>query len=373
MSVKKEGGPLFGVARKSIEKEFGPVVKWLGEAAEAEREFIPTGCLGLDNALGMGGLERGLIAEFFGRSGAGKSFLGYSLIKQAAVKGYKSAIIDAENSLDPQLLLNLGLPAESVVIVEGAPTGESNLEIADRLMQTGEFAVVMIDSVAALVPKARTEDDYDQQTIGLHARLMSAGIQKIQPVAKKTNTLLVFINQIRNKIGAYGNPETTTGGEALGYYASYRIEVIGSPQQKSRRLVDEGTGEVYGHHTTFRVVKNKRAAPFREAEVDLIYGIGYDSVGELLDLGVDVGLVDKNGAWISYGENKWQGRDKAKLAIMANPTLQNEIEIRIKRTISGSVLEKIPVEEKQEGAAEDMAEEKQGDKSTGKKRTRDTD
>ena len=341
MSTKKDDAALLGVAKKSIEKEFGHVVKWLGEAAQEEREFIPTGCLGLDNALGQGGLERGLIAEFFGRSGAGKSFLGYSLIKQAALKGYKAAIIDAENSLDPQLLLNIGLPADSVVIVEGAPTGEANLEIADKLMQTGEFAVIMIDSVAALVPKARTEDDYDRQTMGLHARLMSAGIQKIQPVAKKTNTLLLFINQIRNKIGSYGNPQTTTGGEALGFYASYRIEVIGSPQQKTRRLMDESTGELYGHHTTFKVVKNKRAAPYREAEVDLIYGLGYDVVGELLDLGVDVGAVDKAGTWISYGEHRWQGRDKAKLALMANPNLQNEIEMQIKRIISGSLVTKL--------------------------------
>lgn len=369
MSKAQEGDKFLGVAKKSIEKEFGPVVKWLGEAAEEDREFISTGCLGLDNALGLGGLERGLIAEFFGRSGAGKSFLGYSLIKQAALKGYKSAIIDAENSLDPRLLLNIGLPADSVVIVEGAPTGEANLEIADKLMQTGQFAIVMVDSVAALVPKARTEDDYDQQTIGLHARLMSAGIQKIQPVAKKTNTLLVFINQIRNKIGAYGNPETTTGGEALGFYASYRIEVIGSPQQKSRRLQDPGTGEVYGHHTTFKVVKNKRSAPYREAEVDLIYGIGYDGVGEILDLGVDVGIIDKGGAWLTYGDHKWQGRDKAKLALMANVELQNELEDKIRRIISGTVVEEAPVEE----TKDEVVQETKSDKPAGKKRTRNAE
>ena len=369
-TTRKEGDALLSVAKKAIEKEYGPVMKWLGEAAEQEREFIATGCLGLDNALGMGGLERGLIAEFFGASGAGKSFLGYSLIKQAAIKGYKSAIIDAENSLDPRLLLNIGLPANSVVIVDGAPTGEANLEIADNLMQTGQFAIVMIDSVAALVPKARTEDDYDQQTMGLHARLMSAGIQKIQPVAKKTNTLLVFINQIRNKIGAYGNPQTTTGGEALGFYTSYRIEVIGSPQQKSRRLIDPGTGEVYGHHTTFRVVKNKRSAPYREAEVDLIYGIGYDGVGEILDLGVDVGIIDKGGAWLTYGDKKWQGRDKAKLDIMADMDLHNEIEDKVRKIISGSVVDAAPVVVAEKPVPQ---EEKTSDKPVGKKRTRNSE
>jgi len=205
-------------------------------------------------------------------------------------------------------------------------------------METGDFAVVMVDSVAALIPEARVEHNYDQQTIGLHARLMSAGIQKILPVAKRTNTLLVFINQIRNKIGGYGNPETTTGGEALPFYASYRIEVIGSPQAKSRRLEDEGTGEVYGHRTTFRVVKNRRAAPFREAEVDLIYGIGYDTLGELLDLGSDLGLIEKSGSWLQYKSNKWQGRDKAKLALMGEVGIQSELEADVRSVIRGEPL-----------------------------------
>lgn len=367
MVVKKEGEALLGVARKAIEKEYGPVIKWLGEAAEQEREFISTGCLGLDNAVGKGGLERGLIAEFFGSSGAGKSFLGYSLIKQASLKGLRAAIIDAENSLDAELLINIGLPKDTA-IVDGAPTGEDNLTITDMLMQTGQFAIVMIDSVAALVPKARVEDDYDQQTMGLHARLMSAGVQKIQPVAKKTNTLLVFINQLRNKIGSYGgNPQVTTGGETLGYYASYRIEVIGSPKSKSRRLVDPGTGELYGHHTTFRVVKNKRAAPYREAEVDLIYGIGYDGIGEIIDLSVDVGLIDKGGSWLTYGENKWQGRDRAKLALMSDPKLVAELEGNVRKIISGVAIDLVPPAVLEEPTP---PKEKKSEKPVSKKRTR---
>jgi recombination protein RecA len=361
--VKDEGAARISVATKAIEKEYGHVIKWLGEAASRERETISTGCLGLDNAIGNGGLERGLVAEFFGPAGSGKSFLSYSVIKSACDRGYKCAIVDAENSADSKLLVKIGLPEDEVMVADGASTGEANLEIADMLMQTGEFAVVVIDSVAALVPKARTEDGYDQQTMGLHARLMSAGLQKILPVAKKTNTLLIFINQIRNKIGAYGNPQITTGGESLPFYASYRIEVIGSPQQKSRRLSLEGTGEVYGHKTTFRVVKNRRAAPYREAEVDLIYGLGYDTDGEILDLAVDVGLIDKGGAWLTFGENKWQGRDKAKLALQKNPALQESLTKQVRAIISGDI-SVAPIEEPE------VEEVVSDDKPVSKKRAR---
>ena len=348
------------VVTRSIEKDYGDVIKWLGEAAEVKRETISTGCIGLDTALGNGGLERGLIAEFFGRTGGGKSFLSYSVIKSACDKGLKCAIVDAENSLDPRLLINVGIPADQVIIVDGAPTGEANLDIADKLMQTGQFAVVVIDSVAALVPRARTEDDYDQQTMGLHARLMSAGIQKIMPVANKTNTLLIFINQIRNKIGAYGNPETTTGGEALPFYASYRVEVIGSAKEKSRRLEDPGTGEVYGHRTTFRVVKNRRAAPYREAEVNLIYGLGYDVVAEVVDSAVDIGIINQAGAWYTYGDQKWQGKDKVKLAVQASEEFKTELENKIKALTSGEPVEDAVI------VPETTAKEKKGKVSDGK-------
>ncbi len=352
MSVS-DGAQRIKSAVRAIEKDYGDVIKWLGEAAEVEHETISTGCLGLDNAIGNGGLERGLIAEFFGPTGGGKSFLGYSTMKSACSVGHKCAIVDAEMSADAKLLINVGLPKDRVMIADGATTGEANLEIADKLMSTGEFAIVMIDSVAALVPKARTEDDYEQQTMGLHARLMSAGLQKILPVAKRTNTLLIFINQIRNKIGGYGNPQTTTGGEALPFYSSYRIQVLGSGKEKSRRLQDEGTGEIYGHRTSFRVMKNKRSAPYREAEVDLIYGVGYDTDGELLDIGVDMGIVDRGGAWYNFGENKWQGRLRAKLALQ-DDVLRGELERQIRAVISGA-----PVEE-----------EVKDDKSSSKKRAR---
>lgn len=366
MSTKTESEARISVATKAIEKDYGHVIKWLGDAAKEKREYISTGCIGLDNAVGRGGFERGLIVEVYGNEGAGKSFLGYSAMIEACKQGHKCAIVDAENSLDTGLLVKVGLPEDQVVVADGAPTGEANLSIAQTLMETGEFAIVMIDSVAALVPEARIEADYDQQSMGLHARLLSAGIQKILPVVKRTNTLLIFINQIRNKIGSYGNPETTTGGKALPFYAAYRIEVRGG-QSKSSKLLDPGTGEVYGHRTTFKVVKNKRAAPWKEAEVDLIYGVGYDTIGELIDLGIDMGVIDKGGAWLNFGEHKWQGRDKAKLALQGDDTLRVELESTLRRIIAGDPLEVAVLEENLQ------VENETDDKSTSKKRARNSE
>lgn len=334
--MAKDTGTL-KVVQNAIEKEYGHIIKWLGDVADQQPEVISTGCIGLDNAIGAGGLERGLVAEFFGPEASGKSFLAYSVIKEACKLGHKCAIIDAEHSLHPKLLLNVGLPADQVLVVDGAPTGEANLSIAQKLMETGEFAVVLIDSVAALLPDARAEADYDQQFMGLHARLMSAGLQKLVPVVRKTNTLLIFVNQIRYKIGAYGNPETTTGGNSLRFYGSYRIHVSGGGS-KSSRLLDDSTGEIYGHRTKFFIEKNKRSAPYRTAEVDLIYGIGYDTVGEVLDLGVDMGIIEKGGAWLTYGEHKWQGRNKAKLALMGDDALRTELENKLRALIRGEVV-----------------------------------
>ena len=277
--------------------------------------------------------------------------------------GHKCAIIDAENSMDASLLIKVGLDPYLVLLVAGAPTGEANLDIAQKLMETGDFAVVLIDSVAALIPDARVEAEFTQQDMGIHARLMSKGIQKLSPVAKRSNTLLVFVNQIRFKIGGYGNPETTTGGNALLFYASYRIHVSGGKAKKSR-LLDEGTGEIYGHRTRFFTEKNKRSAPYRSAEVDLIYGVGYDTVGEIVDLSVDMGIIEKAGAWFNYGEHKWQGRNKAKLALMSDEALKTELENKIRGTITGEVVQKTPKEisESKDGETTDA-------KPTRKKRT----
>ncbi len=352
------------VVRNAIEKEYGPLIKWLGDAADYDPDIISTGCIGLDNALGIaGGLERGLIAEFFGPEASGKSFLAYSVVKEASKLGHKCAIIDAEHSIDPKLLRNVGLDVNKVLIVDGAPTGEANLDIAQKLMETREFAVVLIDSVAALLPDARAAADLTQQFMGLHARLMSAGLQKLASVVRATNTLLIFVNQIRFKIGAYGDPEITTGGTALPFYASYRIRVSGGKSKKSR-LLDEGTGEIYGHRTKFFIQKNKRSAPYRSAEVDLIYGVGYDTVGEIVDLSVDMGIIEKGGAWFNYGDYKWQGRNRAKLALMSDAALKTELETKIREVITGEV---VPGDLKENSEGKD--EERIDDKSTSKKRT----
>jgi len=363
MITPTDNNQVINVTTKAIEKEYGHVIKWLGEAAKEEREYLSTGCLGLDNAVGRGGFERGLLLEIFGPEGVGKSFLGYATMLQACARGHKCAIIDAENSLDTELLVRLGLPENQVMVVDGAPTGEANLSIAQKLMETGEFAIVMIDSVAALVPEARMEADFDQQSIGQHARLLSAGIQKILPIVKRTNTLLIFINQIRNKIGTYGNPETTTGGRALPFYAAYRIDVRGG-QSKASKLLDAGTGEVYGHRTTFKVVKNKRAAPWRTAEVDLIYGMGYDTDGELIEMGVDMGLIEKGGSWLTYGEHKWQGKDRAKLELQKDISLKISLEAQLRLIITGGVVD-VPDEPEKEIVGEQV-----DDKPSSKKRTR---
>lgn len=362
--MPKETGTL-KVVQNAIEKEYGPLIKWLGEAADEKREIISTGCIGLDQAIGRGGLERGLIAEFFGPEASGKSFLAYSVMREACKSGHKCAIIDAEHTLDPRLLTSIGLPADQVLVVDGAATGEQNLDIAQKLMETGEFSVVLIDSVAALLPDARAGADYDQQFMGLHARLMSAGLQKLVPVVRKTNTLFLFVNQIRFKIGQYGNPETTTGGNALLFYAGYRIHVAGG-KSKSSRLVDSGTGEVYGHRTKFVVEKNKRSAPFRTAEVDLIYGMGYDTIGEVIDIGVDVGLIEKSGAWFNYKEHKWQGKEKAKLALQGDESLRSELERQVRAIVSGEVFEE-PVKEEEVST---VVEEGKHDKPVSQKRTR---
>jgi len=298
------------LAKKAIQKKYGSVVSSLEDHGDMVIPTISTGCLSLDLALGNGGMGRGRIYEIFGPNSGGKSTLGVNVVIQAQRRGLNCCYVDAEHAVDPALFRSYGVNTKELQLVQGYD-GEENLDILEKLIKTGAFGVAVVDSITALIPRAEAEADIDKDHMALLARLMSKALRKITPIANQTGTLLIFINQLRNKIGGYGNPETTTGGEALNFYATGRISVRG-PEAKARRLVDSITGEVYGHKTEFELVKNKLAAPFKKAEVKLIYGKGYDAEWEILDMATSIGVVDKSGAWYKYGgENFAQGEEKA--------------------------------------------------------------
>ena len=298
------------LAKKAIQKKYGSVVSSLEDHGDMVIPTISTGCLSLDLALGKGGMARGRIYEIFGPNSGGKSTLGVNVVIQAQRRGLNCCYVDAEHAVDPKLFKAYGVNTKELQLVQGYD-GEENLDILEKLIKTGAFSVGVVDSITALIPRAEAESDIDKDHMALLARLMSKALRKITPIANQTGTLLIFINQLRNKIGGYGNPETTTGGEALNFYATGRISVRG-PEAKARRLVDGITGEVYGHKTEFEVVKNKLAAPFKKAEVKLIYGKGYDAEWEILDMASSIGVVDKSGSWYKYdGNNLAQGEEKA--------------------------------------------------------------
>jgi recombination protein RecA len=302
------------LAKKAIQKKYGSVVSTLEEHGDMHIPTISTGCLSLDLALGCGGMGLGRIYEIYGPNSGGKSTLGVNVVIQAQRRGLNCCYVDAEHAVDPALFRAYGVNTKELQLVQGYD-GEENLDILEKLIKTGAFSVGVVDSVTALIPRVEAEADIDKDHMALQARLMSKALRKITPIANQTGTLLIFINQLRNKIGGYGNPEVTTGGEALAFYATGRISVRG-PEAKARRLVDGITGEVYGHKTEFEIIKNKLAAPFKKAEVKLIYGKGYDAEWEILDMAASLGVVDKSGAWYKYeGENFAQGEEKAALAL----------------------------------------------------------
>ena len=295
------------MALKQIEKRFGKgSVMKLGDAPIARMETISTGSLGLDHALGVGGLPRGRIVEIFGPESSGKTTLAIHVIAEAQKSGGTCVFIDAEHAFDPVYGAKLGVQIDNLVISQ-PDTGEQALEICDMLVRSGAVDVVVIDSVAALVPRAEIEGEMGDTHVGLQARLMSQALRKLTGTISRTQTVLIFINQIREKIGVmFGNPETTSGGRALKFYASIRLDI--------RRIgaIKEGT-EVVGNRTRVKVVKNKVAPPFRNVEFDLIYGEGISALGELIDLGLEADLIQKSGSWYSYGEMRiGQGRDAAK-------------------------------------------------------------
>jgi recombination protein RecA len=311
-----------------IERQFGKgSVMRLGEETRVPVEVIPTGSIGLDVALGLGGLPRGRIVEIYGPESSGKSTLALHAVANAQKAGGIAAFIDAEHALDPDYAKKLGCDTDALLVSQ-PDTGEQALEIADMLIRSGAIDVVVIDSVAALVPKAEIEGEMGDSHVGLQARLMSQALRKITGALSQTKTTAIFINQLREKIGVmFGSPETTSGGKALKFYASIRLDV--------RRIetLKDGTESV-GNRTRVKVVKNKMAPPFKSAEFDILYGIGISREGSLIDLGVEQGIVRKSGAWYTYeGDQLGQGKENARTFLHDNPDVASEIEKRIKEKL----------------------------------------
>lgn len=304
-----------------IEKEYGAgSVMRLGDKTKVEAEAIPTGAMTLDIALGIGGVPRGRIIEIFGPESSGKTTVALHIVAEAQKLGGEAAFIDAEHALDPVYAERLGVNIDDLIVSQ-PDTGEQALEITEQLVRSGAIDVIVIDSVAALVPRQEIEGLMGDSHVGLQARLMSQALRKLTSVVSKSNTTAIFINQLREKVGTvYGNPETTAGGRALKYYASVRIDV-------RRQEAIKGDEGLEGNHTKAKVVKNKVAPPFKEAEFDIIYGEGISKVGNILDTAVDFGVVKKSGSWYSYGNDKLgQGREATKKKLTEMPELLEEIE-----------------------------------------------
>jgi recombination protein RecA len=316
-----------------IDKDFGKgSVMMMSDKGVVEQEVISTGSIGLDMALGIGGLPKGRVVEIYGPESSGKTTLAIHVIAEAQKKGGMCAFIDAEHAFDSVYAQKLGVDIDNLLISQ-PDYGEQALEIADRLILSGALDVVVIDSVAALVPKAELEGEMGDSKMGLQARLMSQALRKLTATINKTNSCCIFINQLREKIGVmFGNPETTTGGNALKFYASVRLDI--------RRMAQIKDGDdAIGNHVKVKVVKNKVAPPFRIAEFDIIYGEGISKVGEIIDMGVELGIVQKSGSWFSYNSDKLgQGRESVKQLMLDNPEMANEIEAKIREKIKEAQL-----------------------------------
>ena len=312
-----------------IDKDFGKgSVMMMGEKSTGPMEVVSTGSIGLDSALGVGGVPKGRVIEIYGPESSGKTTIATHIIAEAQKKGGICAIIDAEHAFDSSYAQKLGVDVDNLLISQ-PDYGEQALEIADRLILSGALDVVVVDSVAALVPKGELEGEMGDSKMGLQARLMSQALRKLTATISKTNTVCIFINQLREKIGVmFGNPETTTGGNALKFYASVRLDI--------RRIAQIKDGdEAVGNRVKVKVVKNKVAPPFRNAEFDIIFGEGISKVGEIIDMGVELGIVQKSGSWFSYDSNKLgQGRDAVKRLLHDNPELASEIEIKIRAKLN---------------------------------------
>jgi recombination protein RecA len=342
-------------ALSQIERNFGKgSIMRLGKAAKAlDVATIPSGSLGLDIALGVGGLPRGRVVEIYGPESSGKTTLALHTVAEAQKKGGICAFIDAEHALDPIYARKLGVNVDDLLISQ-PDHGEQGLEIADTLVRSGSIDVLVIDSVAALVPRSELEGEMGESQPGLQARLMSQALRKLTASINKSNTMVIFINQIRMKIGVmYGSPETTTGGNALKFYASVRLDIrrIGAIKERD---------EVVGNQTRVKVVKNKLAPPFKQVEFDIMYGEGVSKMGELIDLGVKAGVVEKSGAWFSHDSQRiGQGRENAKAFLRQNPDVAGRIETAIRQN-AGLIAEKILIGEEGDGKDDDDDEAAEG-------------
>ena len=313
------------VAMGQIEKQFGKgSVMKLGEFQAMNIEAIPTGALGLDIALGIGGVPRGRIIEIYGPESSGKTTLALHVVAEAQKMGGEAAFIDAEHALDPVYAKHLGVDIDNLIVSQ-PDTGEQALEITESLVRSGALDVIVVDSVAALVPKAEIDGDMGDSHMGLQARLMSQALRKLAGAINKSKTVLIFINQLREKIGVmFGNPETTTGGRALKFYASVRMDI-----RKTENIKQDG--EVVGSRARVKIVKNKVAPPFREAEFDIVYGKGISKEGNILDMGVNLDIIEKSGSWFSYNGNRiGQGRENVKQYLLDNPEIMKEIDQKIR-------------------------------------------
>ena len=335
------------MALSQIEKQFGKgSVMKLGDFTAMNIEAIPTGALSLDIALGIGGIPRGRIIEVFGPESSGKTTLALHMIAEAQKMGGEAAFIDAEHALDPVYARKLGVDIDNLIVSQ-PDTGEQALEITEALVRSGALDVVVVDSVAALVPKAEIDGEMGDSHMGLQARLMSQALRKLAGAINKSKTVLIFINQLREKIGVmFGNPETTTGGRALKFYASVRMDIRKTEMMKQ-------DGQVIGNRVRVKVIKNKVAPPFREAEFDVLYGKGISKVGNILDMAVNLDIVEKSGAWFSYnGQRISQGRENAKRYLEEHPDIMDEIEKKVRdnfaKAFEQSLGEELPSDDEED-------------------------